>query len=181
MSGWRGFVGRLVGVPPLPAGWPGRLDGGEDVVAVGALSGGGHLVLTQLGVWVPEPPGGARRVGWERVSKAVWDRSAVLLTEAVVEDVAGAAEVLRDLPVRRWVLTDPGRVPEQLRERVTRSIRTSQHRDVPGGGAWFVQRKVPGRDGVVLQVRPDPGTPADAVRAVAAEVAERLAQVRREV
>ena len=83
--------------------------------------------------------------------------------------------------MRRWVLTDPGRVPEQLRERVTRSIRTSQHRDVPGGGAWFVQRKVPGRDGVVLQVRPDPGTPVDAVRPVAAEVAERLARVRREV
>jgi hypothetical protein len=62
-----------------------------------------------------------------------------------------------------------------VHERVTGSIRSRHHRDLPGGGAWFVQRKVPGRDGTVLQVRPDPGADRDAVARLAAEVARRLA------
>jgi hypothetical protein len=37
-----------------------------------------------------------------------------------------------------------------------------------------VQRRVAGRDGVVLQVRPDPGTDPDLVRALAVEVARAL-------
>jgi hypothetical protein len=65
-------------------------------------------------------------------------------------------------------------VPELVHQRVTGSIRTRHHRDLPGGGAWFVQRRVAGRDGVVLQVRPDPGTDLDLVRALAADVARSL-------
>ena len=53
----------------------------------------------------------------------------------------------------------PGRVPEAVHARVDRARSGRRHhRDLPGGGAWFVQRKVPGRDGMVLQVRADPGT-----------------------
>jgi hypothetical protein len=37
-----------------------------------------------------------------------------------------------------------------------------------------VQRKVPGQDGIVLQVRPDAGTDENAVRTVAAEVAAKI-------
>lgn len=157
----------------LPSGFAGTLEHGERVVAVAELAGGGHLVLTQFGVWVPEGVV-ARRVGWHLVSKAVWDRSSLLLTEAVSTGTAGEAVLLSDLPPRGFTLVEPGRVPEEVRERVTRSIRTSQYVELPGGGAWFVQRKVPGRDGVVLQVRADPGTSADAVQRVAAGVAGRL-------
>ena len=37
-----------------------------------------------------------------------------------------------------------------------------------------MQRTVAGRDGVVLQVRADPGTDTDVVRQVARDVAQRL-------
>ena len=69
MSVWRRFVSLLSGRPELPAGFTGRLDGDEDVLAVAALARGGHLVLTQLGLWVPEGAQ-ARRIGWQWVSKA---------------------------------------------------------------------------------------------------------------
>ncbi|MGH4026229.1 MAG: hypothetical protein ACRDRV_16775 [Pseudonocardiaceae bacterium] len=164
---------RITGGHELPSGFAGTLDDGERVVAVGELAGAGHLVLTQFGVWVPEGEQ-VRRVGWHLVSKAVWDRSSLLLTEAVTTGTAGEAVLLSDLPPRQFTLTEPGRVPEEVRERVTRSIRVSQYLELPGGGAWFVQRRIPGRDGVVLQVRADPGTSADAVARVADEVAERL-------
>lgn len=164
---------QITGGHDLPSGFTGTFDPGERVVAVAELAGAGHLVLTQLGVWVPEG-GQARRIGWHLVSKAVWDRSSLLLTEAVSTGTAGEAILLSDLPPRRFTLTEPSRVPEEVRERVTRSIRASQYVGLPGGGAWFVQRKVPGRDGVVLQVRADPGTSADAVAQAAGEAAARL-------
>jgi len=177
MSVWPRLVSLLSGRPELPAGFPGRLDGDEQVLAVAELTRGGHLVLTQLGLWVPE---GAqtRRIGWQWVSKAVWDRSALVLTEAVSDGDAGEAVLLTDLPPQRFVLADPGRVPELVRTRITGSIRSSQHRELPGGGAWFVQRRVPGRDGVVLQVRPNPGTDRGTVLAVTAEIEARWRQAR---
>jgi hypothetical protein len=82
--------------------------------------------------------------------------------------------LLADRPVRRLRLVDPGKVPEVVHARVEGSIRSRHHRDLPGGGAWFVQRKVPGRDGTMLQVRPDPGTDHAVVMQVAADVVRTL-------
>lgn len=175
MSVWARMRRRMSAVGELPAGFTGALEPSERVVAVAELAGGGHLVLTQCGVWVPEGAV-ARRVGWHLISKAVWDRSSLLITEAVASSTAGEAVLLSDLPPRRFVLTEPGRVPEVVRGRVTTSIRSSQYHELPGGGAWFVQRKIPGRDGVTLQVRADPGTSPDAVHQVAREVAARLSR-----
>lgn len=164
---------RIAAVPELPAGFTGTLDPGERIVTMGELAGGGHLVLTQLGMWVPEGAE-ARRIGWHLVSKAAWDRSALVVTEAVSTGTAGEAVLLSDLPPRRFALAAPGKVPEVVRVRVTSSIRSSEHCALPGGGAWFVQRRIPGRDGVVLQVRADPGTAPGALETMASEIAARL-------
>ena len=165
-------VRKMLGRDELPEGFTGRLEGDERVLGCAALTGGGHLVVTSWGLWVPEADG-PRRVGWHLVSKAAWGNGAVELIEAV-EEQAGNAVLLAERPVRRLRLAEPGRVPQAIHERVTGSIRSRHHRDLPGGGAWFVQRKVAGRDGVVLQVRPDPGTDVDAVRQVAADAAAAL-------
>lgn len=173
MSGWRWRWRRFAAVPELPGAFTGTLEPDEQIVTTGALAGGGHLVLTRLGLWVPE---GAepRRVGWHLVSKAVWDRSALVVTEAVASGTVGAAVLLADLPPRRFALVQPGTIPEVVRERVTSSIRSSHRCEIPGGGAWFVQRRVPGVDGVVLQVRADPGTAPGALEAMVFEVLQRL-------
>ena len=54
MSAWGRLLRRFAAVPELPAGFTGTLDPGERIVTMGELAGGGHLVLTQLGLWVPE-------------------------------------------------------------------------------------------------------------------------------
>ncbi|MDQ4103515.1 MAG: hypothetical protein M3186_07335 [Actinomycetota bacterium] len=172
MSVW-GWLLRNFAAPELPAGFTGALEPVERVVTAGQLAGDGHLVLTQLGLWVPEGTE-TRRIGWHMVSKAVWDGSALVITEAVSTGTVGEAMLLSDLPPRRFVLASPGKVPEVVRERVTSSIRFSEHCELPGGGAWFVQRRIPGRDGLVMQVRPDPGTEARALDAVAGEITARL-------
>jgi hypothetical protein len=172
-----GAVRRLLGRDELPEGFTGRLTADEQVLAKAALSGGGHLVVTSLGLWLPSTAGAApevRRLGWHLVSKASWQGGALVLVEAREVDVVGGAVLIEDLPPQRLRLADAGRVPEVVHARVTASIKSRHHRDLPGGGAWFVQRKVPGRDGIVLQVRPDPGTDEAAVRQVAADVGRTL-------
>jgi hypothetical protein len=120
-------------------------------------------------------------MSWHLVSKATWRNGALAVVEAVeVEEIAPGtgdgpvAVLLADRPARRFRLADPGRVPEAVHTRVEGSIRSRHRRDLPGGGAWFVQRKVPGRDGAVLQVRPDPGTDPAVVAQVAADVVRSL-------
>ena len=140
------WLDRLLRRPALPEGVV--LEPEEHVVAVAEVAGGGHVVATSRGLWLPE----AQRLRWHLISKATWEGGALAVTEArEVETVEGAV-LIADEPPRRIRLATPGRVPE----------------------AWFVQRTVAGRDGVVLQVRADPGTDTDVVRQVARAVAQRL-------
>lgn len=169
-----GVLRGLTGRDGLPDGFAGTLETDEHVLAVAALTTPDrHLVGTSLGLWLPTDDG-ARRLGWHLVSKATWQSGALLLVEATESEEVDGAVLLADLAPVRFRLADPGRLPEVVRARVEGSIRSRHHRDLPGGGAWFVQRKVAGRDGISLQVRPDPGTDLDAVRAVAGSVARTL-------
>ncbi|GAA0897182.1 hypothetical protein [Pseudonocardia zijingensis] len=157
----------------VPADVAGRLGAEERVLAVAALGDERHVVVTSYGLWLPGDEG-ARLLSWHLISKAAWRGSVLTVVEAEETETVGGAVLLADLPARRLRLTEPGRVPETVHARVEGSIRSRHHRDLPGGGAWFVQRKVPGRDGIVLQVRPDPGTDLAVVRQVVADVERTL-------
>lgn len=170
----RGLLGRLAGVPQVPADFAGELVADEHVLALARTADGGPLLASRLGLWLPE----GRRVGWHLLSKVSWNAGSLSVVEAEQVESAGEAVLLRDLPARRFRLAEPGRLPQVLRERVDGSIKSRDHRELPGGGVWVVQRKVAGQDGIQLQVRADPGTDGAAVRRVAAEVAERVRQVR---
>jgi hypothetical protein len=166
---FRRFFDRIAG-RAVPDDFEGTLDPEEHVLATAEVKSGGHLVATSHGLWLP----GSRRVGWHLISKATWSGGALVLIEATEDSKAGDAVVLSDLPPVRFVIVNGARLADIVHARVTKSI-TSRHRqELPGGGAWFVQRKVPGQDGIVLQVRPDPGTSEEAVERVAREVAAKL-------
>jgi hypothetical protein len=171
VSGWwrRLFGG---GVPEVLAG---SLERDEHVVASSVLRGGGFLFATSHGLWVPGEDG-PRRVGWHLISKVTWGNGVLELVEARETGNAGEAVLLADQPPARYVLENAGKLPDVVHVRVNGSIRSRHRRELPGGGAWFVQRKVPGRDGIVLQVRPDPGADEDAVRRIASEVASVIRQ-----
>lgn len=154
-----------------------RLADGEHVLATAATGTGGYVAVTALGLWVPDEQG-VRRIGWDVISKAVWRGDVLTVIEAEVVERAGEAQVLRDLPPIRHVLPKPGKIPYLVRQRVESSIRSRYRKELPGGGAWFVVRKLPGTDGSVLQVRPDPGTEPDVVRDIAREAAATFAASR---
>jgi hypothetical protein len=168
----RKLLDKVVG-DGTPPGFTGTLDKEESVVVAAEVKTGGHLVATSLGLWVPTGDG-HRRIGWHLLSKVTWAEGVLVVIAADETGEAGDAVLLTDRPPRRYPLAEPGKLPQAVHRRVTGSIRSRHHRELPGGGAWFVQRKVPGRDGIVLQVRADPGTDPDAVRTVAAEVAIKI-------
>ncbi len=171
-----GLVGRLTalltGRELTPEGFTGTLDPDERVLADSRTRRGEVVLATDVGLWV-----GEQRVPWHLVSKATWAGGALEVIEASeVEHLAGGVVLLADADPRRLPLPDPGRIPETVHRRVTDAIRSSQHHDLPSGGAWFVQRRTPA--GMVLQVRPDPGTDPDEVRTLAAGVGEKLGRAR---
>ncbi|WP_236623238.1 hypothetical protein [Saccharopolyspora rectivirgula] len=165
----RRLVSRLGGAGELPGDFRGELAGGEYVLAV-ARAETGPLVATNLGLWLPE----GRRVDWHLISKATWQNGVLAVVEAEERPVAEAVVLLQDRPVQRFRLTTPRRLPDVVHKRVTGSVRSRHHRELPGGGVWVVQRKLAGRSGVVLQGRPDPGTDEEAVLVLLREIAERL-------
>lgn len=169
MNWWRRLLGDRV-----PEGFAGTLEAGEEVVESAPVEGGGHLVVTALGLWIPDGAG-ARRVGWHLIAKAAWKDGVFTLTESDEAGTAGSVVVLADRAPVRFKLPEPGKVPHHVRLRVDGSVRSRHRQDIGDGGAWFVQRKIPGRDGTVLQVRPDPGTDTTLVEAIAEQVAAKLA------
>jgi hypothetical protein len=172
VSVFRKVLDKIVG-DGTPPGFTGTPETEEAVVGWAECRTGGHLVATSLGLWVPTDDG-PRRIGWHLISKVTWGNGQLAVIDADETGSAGDAVLLTDRAPRRYPLVNPGKLPHAVHRRVTESIRSRDHRDLPGGGAGFVQRKVPGRDGIVLQVRPDPGTDPDAVQAVATEVAAKV-------
>lgn len=153
MSWWRRLLAGSDAA--APAGFDGALDADERLLG-SAPTADGHLVASTRGLWVPEP-GGHRRIGWHLVSKATWDGRALTVVEAEeagpAEEVGSAEEasvVIADLPPRRFVLAQPGPVPQLVQARVTRSV---LHSERTAGGDLVVHRRVPGRDGVLTQLR----------------------------
>ncbi|GAB3431951.1 hypothetical protein [Actinophytocola sediminis] len=165
---WRKLFGGGV-----PAELEGVLEREEHVVATAGLRGSGSLFASTLGLWVPDEDG-RRRIGWHLISKATWGNGVLEVIESRESATAGDAVLLADLSPVRYALERPNKLPDVVHQRVNGSIRSRHRRELPGGGAWFVQRKVPGQDGIVLQVRPDPGADEEQVRRVAAEVAAKI-------
>ncbi len=168
---------RLLGRTEVPPGFAGRLEPEERVLAAATSADGAPVVVTSHGLWLPEPDRSTRRIGWHLVSKATWQQGTLTVIEATELEVVEGAVLIADRTPRRLRLADAGQVPETVHARVEGSIRSRHHRALPGGGVWFVQRKVPGRDGVLLQVRAEPGTDDATVRRLVAAVAAGVGRV----
>lgn len=129
-----------------PAAVTSRLDlaRGEHVLAWASARSGEWYVGTNLAIHLPAAAGGYRRLGWEDVERADWQRDSDRL--AIVE----VAEW--DEPEQTTVVTmdEPGRLLELLRERVTSTVVCSFYARVRGkAGLSVVGRRSPAGVGPV--------------------------------
>ncbi|MGI5501980.1 hypothetical protein [Lentzea sp. CA-135723] len=164
-----GLFRRLFG-DGAPDGFTGELEKDETVIAFAPVTSGGHLVVTSLGLWVPDEP--PRRIGWHLVSKVKWEGS-LRVVEAAEASAEGPVVLLEDLPAVRFSVDRPDRVMRAISQRVEGSIRVRERVESPG--VWILQRKIPGRDGVVWQARGDAGVDLAAVREAVGPFASKLA------
>ncbi|WP_131738669.1 hypothetical protein [Actinomadura roseirufa] len=141
------------------------LERGERVLASAPTRGGSHVVATTTALHLPAPSGGFTRVPWERVDQASWKDGWLH-----VHETSGGAE-------HHVRLTDPGSVPETVRERVTATIAVSHQARLPGGGKVRIAGRRPTTGGpvrwsFVFDAGLDPADPG--LRAQAEQVLEDL-------
>lgn len=137
-----------------PAEVRGLLGRDEHVLAWGRTAAGDPVVATRHGLWLPGDDG-PRRLGWEQVNKAAWDDGSLRITES--EQVQPG--VVADKPTYLVRLAEPDGLPAAILERVTASVASTTHHELPGhGGLRIVGRRTPGHDGVSYVVRYDEGT-----------------------
>jgi hypothetical protein len=148
----------------------------ERILAWACGSSGEWYVGTNLALHLPDPAGGYRRLGWEDVERAHWQRDSDRL--AIVE-VADWNEPERTTVVS---VTEPGRLLELLRERVTKSVVCTMYARVRGrAGLSVVGRRSPAGTGpitwsYVLSAGLDPADP-DVVRVAGTTLAEAQAEL----
>lgn len=113
------------------------LEPGERVLAAAADDLGSWVVGTDRALHVPAPDGW-RVLAWQRVDRAGWDRETERLEVVEVADF-GAPQ-----PRHELALSDPSRLLDLVRDRVTASVLLTRHVPVAGSrGLKVVARRSP--------------------------------------
>lgn len=146
---------RLFGHRPPPV-LTARLEGDERVAAW-AMAVDGTPVAATTRALLFSLDGQPYRFGWHEIHKASWADGSLTITPAkVLSDDDSDHQVVADADPIVVELTEHGKLPPQVRIRVTRSVAYTAHHTLPaGGGARIVGRRVPGVDGVSWAVRYD--------------------------
>ncbi|MDR7251037.1 hypothetical protein J2X46_000009 [Nocardioides sp. BE266] len=144
---------------------------GEKVLAAATAADGTVLAGTRDAFYVVVD-GEIRRVPWEQVEAADWDRD----TDTFRLSEVGTWGEQR--PVHTATLTEPGRLLELVRERVTASVVLQRHVPVGGRrGLRVIARRAPaGRGGIQWVYEYDEGVDPDdpTVRAAARSALEAM-------
>ena len=127
----------------------------ERVVAWASTSDGRAIVVTNLGLWLPDR---TERLGWHHIHRAAWSDPVLSVVPAAEVGTGEGYVVMADEPSVVISLDDPDDVPLEVRNRVNRSVASTTHHDLPQGGVRVVARRVPGRNGIVWHVRFDDET-----------------------
>ncbi len=138
----------------LPAPLRAALAPGERVVAWTRVPPSQAVVATDRALYLPD----RERLGWDEIHHVTWTGRDLVVTPGVVVEEHPRYQVTADAPPVTVTLPDPGEVPAAVRARVTRSVASSSHHRVPGGGMLVVARRRPGADGLRWTVRYDHGT-----------------------
>jgi hypothetical protein len=119
---------------------------GEKVLAATTAVDGTELAGTRDAFYVVSD-GATRRVPWEQVEAADWDRDTDVFR---LSEVGSWGE---QRSVHTATLTEPGRLPELVRERVTASVVLQRHVTVSGRrGLRVIARRAPSGKGRITWV-----------------------------
>ena len=148
--------------PKPPAELTAVLRPDEEVLALAQDAGGNCLAATRYGVWKVHVGKDPYLFNWSAISKAKWQPPILQIVIADVVGQIGGADLIVDRVPMNIEISDSTKLTDIIHNRTRAGIVSSEHHELPGGGgAWLVVRRVPGQDGVAVQVRLDPGTDPD--------------------
>lgn len=146
----------------LPPALSAALGAEERVVATAQTRSGELLAASRFGLWVAHAES-AVRLDWHLISRA--RLSAAALEIVVADQVSswpdGTVLVMDREPVV-FRLEHTTRLTDQVHQRVRGSVVASHYVPWAGAGGWAVLRRIAGRDGLVAQLRLDPGADPNA-------------------
>ena len=120
------------------------LSRGERVLAALRDEDAAWHVGTDQALHLGRAEGGFRRLPWERIDRATWDRDSERLVVVEVADFG------QEQSTWRVSVGEPARLLGLIRERVTASVLLSRHMAVPGSkGLKVVARRSPGGSGPI--------------------------------
>lgn len=138
------------------------LESDELVMGRAVSADGTELVVTRRRLLVLHVGQQLRSEPWYRVAKATLrDGTLTVVGLELVGELPDGGEIVRDAPPVVFSLAAPAALTDQVHARVRRSVVASRQLPWPGGGGWVTLRRVAGRDGLLLQLRLDPGTRPD--------------------
>jgi hypothetical protein len=128
---------RLSRRPPGPVRDRLALEPGERTLSTAPTRGGSYAVATSTALHLPTVSGDFARIPWERIDQANWKDGWLH-----VHETSGG-------PEHHVQLTEPGSVPETVRERVTATIVMTRQARLPGGGTVRLAGRRPSGGGDV--------------------------------
>jgi hypothetical protein len=162
---------------PVPGAVARAIERDERVLGVAECEDGRVLVATRLGLWVADDES-VQRVPWHLISKArLAGRSLAVVVAHEVGSWGSGMIAVEDEPERSFTLVGRNTLTDVVHGRVRGSVAASRHLAWPGGGGWVALRRVAGSDGLVRQLRLDPGADptAPGLTDAAAALADALA------
>jgi hypothetical protein len=143
--------------PKIPPALTRVLGPEEHLTGIAPTQDGRLLAVSRFGLWLVDGER-AERWDWHLISRArLADRVLHLTVADEIDHWPDDTAVLTDRPEVQLRPERLTRLTDAVHGRVRRSVAASRHLSWPGGGGWVVLRRVPGRDGLVVQVRLDPG------------------------
>lgn len=143
-------------VPPEIAA---QLAADEAVLGLGTDDTGRQLAVTRRRLLVLAATGGAVvPVPWFQIARVRLDSGVLeVVTLERVGDFAGDGDLVTDAPPVRFVVGRANRLTDQVHQRVRASVAAAEHVAGTGSGGWVTLRRVAGADGLLAQLRLDPG------------------------
>lgn len=143
--------------PKVPPALAAALGPDEHLTGLAPAQGGLLLAVSRFGLWLVDGER-AERWDWHLISRArLADRVLQLTVADEIDHWPDGTVLLADRPEVQLRPERLTRLTDTVHVRVRRSVAASRHLPWPGAGGWVVLRRVPGRDGLTVQVRLDAG------------------------
>jgi hypothetical protein len=162
--------------PKIPPALARVLGPDEHLTGLAPTEDGLLLAVSRFGLWLVDGER-AERWDWHLISRArLADRVLQVTVADEIDHWPDGTVLLADRPEVQLRPVRLTRLTDAVHGRVRRSVAASRQLPWPGAGGWVVLRRSPGRDGLTVQLRVDPGADvaapgfAEAVAAVADEM-----------